>query len=173
MAPASASLPSEGFVAAKRKLQPQDGKALEDLFVDVIAPTSEERRVIGRPFQPGQSGNPSGKAAEADGLDANLRLVIGKAGARKLAKTLYDMGIGADGSSGHVKLSALQYIFDRLEGRPRPTQRDEQEVEDPLVVILRGLVNDRSALEGRPLPAQLGPVVEGEVREYPSEDAGA
>lgn len=155
----------------RKKLTQADEKQLEDIFVDVVSP--EAKKVVGRPFQPGQSGNPTGHPQEAEGLDANLRLVIGKTGARKLARTLFDMATGADGSSGHVKLSALSYLFDRLEGRPVPQTKDGTPEEEPIILILRKIAGDNSALAGRPLPPQLGPVVEGEVREYPGEGAGA
>lgn len=150
-----------------KELKQADVKDALDFFTEEAVP----KRTIGRPFAKGESGNPSGKPQEAEGLDANLTLALGRAGARRLARKLIDIAL--DGS-GHVQFSAIQYIYDRLEGRPRQSQNDTKDAEDPLALLLRNLINDRSALEGRTYPAlRPGAVVEGQVREVPSEDARA
>ena len=80
----------------KRSLTPEDGEELEKVFLDLVVDETP-KRVIGRPFQPGQSGNPSGKAQEADGLDDNLKLVAEQAEAAGAQVWMEYVTASADG----------------------------------------------------------------------------
>lgn len=73
--------------------------------------TPASRRNIGRPFKPGQSGNPSGKRKGTVSLTAALkRLLIGEPGlVDKVARTLVDAAIAGDVASARL-------LFDRLDG---------------------------------------------------------
>jgi len=75
--------------------------------------------VTGKGFRPGKSGNPKGRP-RTRGLLNLLRATLAKVGkdGRTIEQALVDALIG-QAFRGRSKLSALQTIFDRLEGRPK------------------------------------------------------
>jgi len=77
-----------------------------------------KRVVPGRPFKPGQSGNPSGRPKKDRELTAALEQVVDKVA---LADKLNEMAIAGD-------MSAIRYIYDRIEGTP--TQRHEFDIDE-------------------------------------------
>lgn len=100
---------------------------------------------------PGESGNPRGRPIEPDGLTEMLMYRLRKAGAKALADKL--IGIALNGT-GATQLAAIQYIYDRIEGKPRQAVLTQSSEEPVIVKLLRGLVDDKAALEGhrRQLP---------------------
>lgn len=78
--------------------------------------TANSRRSTGKPnpipgskpFQKGQSGNPSGRPK--DYLTQALRQRVGPEDAKKLAETLLALALAGD-------MKALQEVFDRVEGK--------------------------------------------------------
>lgn len=113
----------------------------------------------------GQSGNPSGKAVPVDDMDEVLKQVLGKAGARAVSQTLVDLAL-----SGNMQ--AIQYIFDRLKGKPRQATESKLTVNHPLADLLNEAMYDKRLPSGssrRALPAP----TEAEVREALSEEVGS
>lgn len=123
---------------------------------------AEDREGSGR-FSKGHTGNPKGRPKEPDGLVDMLMFRLNKETSKAIADRLIDLA-----KSGN--LEAIKYLYDRVEGRPRQAVVQQQTAEPMLVALMRKLVNDNRALEGRPLIDQgshvpAGPVIEGEVRE--------
>jgi len=130
-------------------------------------------------WQPGQSGNLLGRPPEPDGATDLLVYLLKKQGLKELAGSLISLAqnrvAGAEGKVPYtVQLSAIQYIYDRIEGRPRQSIIEEHKGEHPLVELFRRLNDDNRALEGRSLAAlPVGPIFEAEVREVAGPDTGA
>lgn len=123
---------------------------------------------------PGKSGNPAGKAKDPDNatLTEWLIHVLGKRGAKELAENL--IAIAKSPGATPTKLQAIQYIYDRIEGRPRQSVATTSQSEHPLLEIFRRITDDSKALEGRTvrsLPAST--LYETLSREGDSEDSGA
>ncbi len=78
----------------------------------------EPKGTIGRPWKPGQSGNPGGRPKKDRELTAALEATVSK---KILAKTLWDLAKAGD-------MAAIKYIYDRIEGSP--TQRHEADLEE-------------------------------------------
>lgn len=77
----------------------------------------QEKPVIGRPFLPGQSGNPSGRPK--DYITRHLR-TRPDADWAKLEQKLWSLAMKGN-------MAALHEIYDRVEGRiPQPTSVDGQ-----------------------------------------------
>ena len=71
-------------------------------------------------------------------------------------------------------LDAIKYIYDRAKGRPRQAVITSHDEDDPLVLMMRKVIDDNTALEGRTYPVLgAGPIVEAEVREYSGNGAGS
>lgn len=142
------------------ELTPEDLEEARGYFVELVDTNVADTR-----FKPGESGNKMGRPKEPDNLVDMLTLRLGKAGSKKLADTLIAL------ATEHKSLDAIKYIYDRIEGRPRQAVLQQSEEEPILVRLLRGLVDDRTALEGRSLPrqpAQLPDAIDAEeVREVP------
>ena len=104
-------------------------------------------------WKPGVSGNPAGRPAEPDEatLTEWLIHVLGKTGAKSLAQEL--IGIAKSPGVSPTKLAAIQYIYDRIEGKPRQAITTTGGAENPLVTVLRRITDDRKALEGHVVPA--------------------
>ena len=104
-------------------------------------------------WKPGVSGNPAGRPPAPD--DATLTdwliHVLGKVGAKALAEEL--IGIAKSPGVSPTKLAAIQYIYDRIEGKPRQAITSSGGTENPLVAVLRRITDDSKALEGHVVSA--------------------
>lgn len=115
-------------------------EVLMDDFDDAAADTKWRR---------GQSGNPHGRPPAPDDLDDLLVYALGKTKARFLVDELINLALNGD---GHVKMRAIEYIFDRIKGKPRQSIEPLSADEPVFLAVLRKLVDDKTALEGRTLP---------------------
>lgn len=85
----------------------------------VKQPQNSEKRVIGRPFQPGQSGNPKGRPPKEWTMSSLIEEALeeveeksGKSFKSLVAKRLAHMAVGGD-------IQAIKEINDRIDGRPQ------------------------------------------------------
>ena len=128
-----------------------------------VQPLGEPKRTDGRDakghFLKGHGGNPTGSAkAKRDGsLSKELDGIVDRS---ELAKMLWCLSQGKDRHGRaykrpnlSVQLAAVQYIYDRLEGKPLLQLRHEGD-DLPTFIIMHG--RDAKAA-----------IVEGEVRELP------
>ena len=69
---------------------------------------SKPKRVVGRPFKPGQSGNPGGRAKGGASIAAALRRTLTRRDAEAIAKRLI-----ADAQAGDVQATKL--LLDRID----------------------------------------------------------
>ena len=116
-------------------------------------------------WQKGQTGNRKGRPVEPDGLTDMLLYRLKKSGSRRIADKLIQLAEAGN-------LQAIQYIYDRIEGKPRQSVLQQSESEPLIVQLMRRMVDPGPALEGRTLPAGLvsptNSVIEAEVREVTS-----
>lgn len=79
----------------------------------VTAEKQQEKRVFGRPFPPGVSGNPLGRPKKEHSLTDLMREILNNDPVRKraLVTTLLDMAAKKD-------IAAIREVLDRLEGKP-------------------------------------------------------
>jgi hypothetical protein len=97
-----------------------------------------------RPWQPGQSGNPSGRPAVAKAVRERLRAYITDGGGFERLIAL------ADGNTRDAR-AALELVFSYALGRPTQplSGADQGEAYDPLEIIInRGVSPDRSVPDG-------------------------
>lgn len=128
-----------------KRLKPEDVEPARALFTDMAVEAGRDTR-----WQPGQTGNARGRPKEPEGLDEMLAFQATKNGvAKKLANAL--LGIALEGS-GHVQLAAIQYVYDRLEGKPRQSVPEKTDAQEPIVLIFQKLLSDEHALAGRTAP---------------------
>lgn len=115
-----------------------------------------------------RSPNPMGRPKAPEDLDELLLHTLRAKGRhRALAEKLVQIALTGN-------LDAIKYIYDRAKGRPRQAVVTSHDEEDPLVRMMRQVIDDNKALEGRTIPVlQSGPIIEAEVRTYPSEGAGS
>lgn len=109
--------------------------------------TAISRRGAGRPFKPGQSGNPGGRPKSRALTDA-LEQTIDK---HELAEKLWALALSGD-------MQAIKYIYDRIEGTP--TQRHEFSIED----FIRKMREERPELteeQGKVIAFRARELVEG------------
>lgn len=116
-------------------------------------------------WQRGKSGNLKGRPKEPEGLTDMLMWRLGRTGSKQIADVL--IGLAKRGN-----LQAIQYIYDRIEGKPRQSVLQQGAEEPEIVKLLRQLADDTSALEGHDIPARLPAasnesfaIIEAEVRE--------
>ena len=150
-------------LATKRKsLPPADAAVAEKFFSEEIFTDKGDTR-----WKRGKTGNAMGRPVEPEGLTDMLAYQIKKADRRALAKVLLAMALRGN-------LQAIQYIYDRIDGRPRQSIEQKQSENDPLVEILRQLHDDNDkALSGRSVRALPANTVDAtEVREADSGEAG-
>ena len=72
-------------------------------------PCSKPRKVFGRPFAKGTSGNPSGKRKGSVSIAATLRRLLSKEDAQKIAFRLVSLAKAGD-------LGATKLLLDRIDG---------------------------------------------------------
>lgn len=86
-----------------------------------------ESALISTVWQPGQSGNPTGRPKEPDDLLELLRVLVGKNNAKLIFKNLIFLAAPPEDSKVpyHVQLGAISEILDRLVGKPRQADREE------------------------------------------------
>ncbi len=84
--------------------------------------TATRKNGLGKPFKPGQSGNPDGRPKTRQLTDALRELV--KPG--ELAAGLYKLALKAKEPA--IRLAATKYIMDRIEGTP--LHRSEVTIDD-------------------------------------------
>ena len=124
-------------------------------------------------WKPGQSGNTKGRPVEPDDATLTEWLVwtLGKTGGKKLAAELIALAMTPGVSP--TKLAAVQYIYDRIEGKPRQSVATTTGVEHPLVGVFRRIADDTKALEGHRRPALTSiSVYEDGDRDGDSENTG-
>lgn len=165
------ALPSDSLTMAASKLDDEAQASALDYFGESIL---EGRMPDDTRWQKGASGNPRGRPVEPDGLTDMLMYRLRKSGAKALADTLISIAMT---SSGNVQLAAIQYIYDRIEGKPRQAILNTNVGEPLLISLMRKLHDDQTALEGRNVvrrglnsPITVTPT---EVREDASGSAGA
>lgn len=74
------------------------------------------RRGPGKPFEPGQSGNPGGKSAEREELRRWLREEFGRKAIEGIA-TMAGLVPGKAGARGRVRLDAYRWLGDQAIGK--------------------------------------------------------
>ena len=82
------------------------------------------------PFEPGQSGNPSGKAPRKIWIAALNRAIAQDDGVRlrQAAEKLLDLAVGGD-------VPALRELGDRLDGKPAQSVTIAGDAEQPLKIV--------------------------------------
>ena len=130
---------------APRKLTKQEAAnaqiMLEEAAVKSIEPFIEAGKATR--LQKGQSGRskvdktPLALDKPDNTLTGALASELGVEGARKLAKSLIGLATGPK-----PNLNAIIYIYDRLEGKPRQAEPEREHREEPLVVVLQGILGD-------------------------------
>lgn len=109
--------------------------------------------MVGRPFQPGQSGNPNGRPKSKPFKDA-LRKALEEAGDNERALSLVAMALVAKAQMGDVR--AIKELADRLDGKvTQPIGGDD---DDPLNIIhtIRRVIVDPRHQDGESIPTASG-----------------
>ena len=150
------------MTARRKKLTQADESAALDYFTDEVL---DGRREGDTRWRRGESGNPRGRPIQPITLTDTLLWRLGRSGARDLADKLIELAKAGN-------LQAIQYIYDRIEGKPRQQLTHTDESEPAIVKVLRKLATDQTALDGhrfdgvKQLPE---PSLETEVRTTPSD----
>ena len=89
------------------------------------------KKTGGKDFEPGKSGNPAGRAPKEQALTDVLREKVNKeAIAEKLIEIAMEKG----------DISALKYIYDRIDGKPIETIKQHVTEDNPVHDLIRELV---------------------------------
>lgn len=151
-------MPSVGH----RRARKSDDEPLAAELAELLNPKVYDQEDVGA-----HSGMYGARAEDPEDLDSVLKAVIGKTGARLVAKALYDRAIEGN-------LQAIIYIFDRLKGRPRQQQEIRHTTEHPLALLMNEVFNDQPKLPGgKRTKALPQPRQEVDVREGASEETWA
>jgi hypothetical protein len=78
--------------------------------------TKTGKKVPGRPFPKGVSGNPKGRPPKGESLTEALKAVVEEKGKDAVAAKLLEMALGKGRQKPYFP--ALKYLFDRLDGEP-------------------------------------------------------
>ena len=110
-------------------------------------------RIIGRPFQPGQSGNPNGRPKTKPFKDA-LRKAVDAAGDDGAALKLVALALLTKAQEGDVQ--AIKELADRMDGKV-PQGHIGGDDDDPSIKhvhkLERVIVDDLAATHGESVPA--------------------
>ncbi len=112
-----------------------------------VNPTLQKPQYRGLvPWQPGQSGNPSGKPKDPQTLTGILAQLIDK---HAIAERLWEIANG-EKTRPELRLEAIKYIYARIEGSPVQAMRFQAEGDMVPLIFLH--------------PGKEAPVIEGESR---------
>lgn len=146
-----------------------DEEDTEEVFELFAKPVDEEHANL---IKAAWALNPtSGGTPAPDGLSLDDMLVwkLNKEISARLANKLISIALKGD-------LKAIQYIYDRVEGKPRVSTVDVAEKEDPIVLILKDVYAGEADKENKRLAKQhvrqLDAGNEAQVREKDSEASG-
>ncbi|MDR3161350.1 MAG: hypothetical protein LBU28_07040 [Spirochaetaceae bacterium] len=78
--------------------------------------TKRGKKVPGRPFPKGKSGNPKGRPPKGESLTEVLKETLGEEGKATAAQKLIDLAFGKGKRKPYFP--ALKYLFDRTDGEP-------------------------------------------------------
>ena len=110
---------------------------------------NEPSKPRGRPFMPGESGNPSGRPKIKRISDA-YAAILDQHGAEALAERVYCDALTAKNPSD--RLAAIQEITDRVEGKAVQTTRIEQALDGQTAKVLADLAARLLPLDGTNTP---------------------
>ena len=155
----------------KKLTKEAEAEAKEFFGEEVIKPWREANKVVpvGRRFKPGKTGNPGGRPRTPEGVTEVLAWRLGKNGAKLLAEKLIKLATG-----DKPDLRAIQYIYDRLDGKPRQSVETINDGEDPFILLLQRLYEpeNKDTVEGRTItiesPSEFESLTEAEIRETDS-----
>ena len=159
--------------AGRRSLPPDVAREAEhyfgeEIYAGVPEPPYSKR---GKPFAPGNRAHTS-RGEPPEGLTDLLGWVLSRKNRIALAHNLVAMAKG----NGPLALQATQYIFDRMEGKPRQSVIEKRDEQDPLIELIKRVLNDPQAAEVGAFERVVElrePFAEAEVREIPSQTAEA
>jgi hypothetical protein len=98
--------------------------------------TEPGKKVPGRPFAKGESGNPRGRPPKGQSLTEVLKSVMGEEGKILAAEKLLTMALGKGRQKPYFP--ALKYLFDRTDGEPvKAIQAAVENWRPPIVVVSR------------------------------------
>ena len=103
-------------------------------------PDSAPKRVVGRPFVKGQSGNPAGKPRKSESYIEQLKWERAKR-VKKLAQRAVEAGLS---ENGFLAIKAQAYLRDTLDGLPAQkliVQREDDPAVGMLAELMQGYLN--------------------------------
>jgi hypothetical protein len=116
--------------------------------------TKPGKKVPGRPFAKGESGNPRGRPPKGESLTGVLKEVMGEEGKVLAAEKLLAMATGKGRQKPYFP--ALKYLFDRIDGEPVKAIAAAVENWSPPVVVVSRKEAERSGEHPVEPPAETG-----------------
>ncbi len=89
----------------------------------------------GSRWKPGQSGNPDGRPPKGFSMAEVLRELLEQGENKPSARQIAEKAIAA-AKSGDMR--AIEFIFDRIDGKPKQSLRHEGDEENPVWVTVKG-----------------------------------